>query len=63
MSKRQFNSNDFEIMKNGRDREADNRLLNWFKREKEKSNPDNKVEWVQGCDGVFRRKIGGRFID
>lgn len=61
MAKRQFNSNDFKIMKNGRDNKADQKVLDWFKREKLKNLGVDQVENIQGCDGKFRKKFNGKF--
>jgi hypothetical protein len=54
-----LNKKDFEILKNGCDRDVDKKVLNWFERERARysSKP------VQGNDGKFRIFKDGVWIE
>jgi hypothetical protein len=52
-------------MKNGRDQKSDQKVLDWFENEKRKNSKiriNDKVELIQGCDGIFRYKVNGVFV-
>ena len=58
----QVNSKDIEIFKKGRDKEGDNKIMDWFAKEKSRNDKkDDHVDWIQGNDGLFRKNVNGIF--